>query len=1189
MTTNLQAILMKRLLLAATLLLFVQPAMAQVQRFKATVENVGTVYPVLKSGVFNTPAGTDSPGPILPGQTYEFRFTAPVGTHVSFATMFVQSNDLFFAPEPSGIPLYDAEGNPNTGDVTEYVFLWDAGTEFNEEPGVGANQAPRQSGPNTGIDENGSIVRIDDGLEDVNGYTYPNVADVIRVEISHNMMGFRVAVKNVSSGLITASGVVPIPMAPGTFAVHGPDVLNFEPGLAATPGLEAIAEDGNPSIAAEELEPLTGVTVPLSPGIFAVHDQDVTLFNGWDPAPAPLEPLAEDGNPGEYPAALSGLAGVSAYGVFNTPNGASGPGPLFPGGAYSFEFDAQPGDYFSFATMYVQSNDMIYAFGNDHASIPLFDDQGMAKLGDITDYVSQWDAGVEHDEEPGVGPNQAPRQAGPNTGETEGRILVFVNGMNDGYSYPSPASVIKVTLEEVAPPEPVELFVKIENVSGGSSLATPFAPGPWVIHRDANPLFSAGEADRGLGLEAVAEDGNPGPLAEALMTQAGILSSGVFNTPFGASGPGPLLPGRAYEFAVTAVPGDYLNFATMFVQSNDLFYSPNGMGIALFNEDGSPRFADVTVDIQLWDAGTEVNEEPGLGANQAPRQSGPNVGDDETGTVVAIADGAEDAGGYTYPNAADVIKVTISETPSMPEPVQFYVRIDNVSGASSLPTPFAPGPWAIHRDANPLFTAGEADRGDGLEAVAEDGNPGPIAEALMTQDGIISSGVFNTPLGSAAPGALVPGGSYEFIVTAVPGDHLNFATMFVQSNDLFYSPDGTGIALFDGSGSPRFVNVTTELQLWDAGTEVNQEPGAGGDQAPRQAGPNVGEGENGSVVSIADGTFDVAGYGYPNVADVISVTISDAPSTPFTIVIENVSTDVPLSPGAWALHREGMPLFEQGVGDRGEGLERLAEDGSPNELLGSLRKSADVRAAGVFTTPMGSDSPDVILPGGMYQFTVYATPGDRLSFATMFVQSNDLFYAPNPEGIALFNDEGQPMDLNLLAQTHLWDAGTEVNEEPGVGLNQAPRQTAPNTGDAENGMVTLIADGVADARGFTYPTVAQVVSPSLLGGTSVGVEGETPANERLTGITLNGNYPNPFSGSTTIEFEVAEAGDVQLDVYNVLGRRVVRVVDGPVPSGVHQVQWDARDGRGSAVPSGLYFYRLSKSGEQQVGSMSIVR
>ena len=61
------------------------------------------------------------------------------------------------------------------------------------------------------------------------------------------------------------------------------------------------------------------------------------------------------------------------------------------------------------------------------------------------------------------------------------------------------------------------------------------------------------------------------------------MHAGVFNMPVGAHGPGPLLPGGAYEFEVTASPETpYLSFATMFVQSNDLFIGPDDMGIALF-------------------------------------------------------------------------------------------------------------------------------------------------------------------------------------------------------------------------------------------------------------------------------------------------------------------------------------------------------------------------------------------------------------------------------------------------------------------------------------------------------------------------------------------------------------------------------------------------------------------------------
>ena len=80
----------------------------------------------------------------------------------------------------------------------------------------------------------------------------------------------------------------------------------------------------------------------------------------------------------------------------------------------------------------------------------------------------------------------------------------------------------------------------------------------------------------------------------------------------------------------------------------------DGSGIELFDGDGMPIDGDVTLSLELWDAGTEVNEEPGIGLNQAPRQSGPDTGADENGAVRMVNDG------YTYPAADDVIRITIT-------------------------------------------------------------------------------------------------------------------------------------------------------------------------------------------------------------------------------------------------------------------------------------------------------------------------------------------------------------------------------------------------------------------------------------------------------------------------------------------------------------------------------------------------
>ena len=111
-----------------------------------------TIMRPTPAAFFAVPAGEENAGPLFPGQAYEFLVAAEAGDYLSFATMFVQSNDLFYAPPDRGIALFP-NGIALEGDITDEVMLWDAGTEFNERPGVGLGQAPRQAGPNTGPEE----------------------------------------------------------------------------------------------------------------------------------------------------------------------------------------------------------------------------------------------------------------------------------------------------------------------------------------------------------------------------------------------------------------------------------------------------------------------------------------------------------------------------------------------------------------------------------------------------------------------------------------------------------------------------------------------------------------------------------------------------------------------------------------------------------------------------------------------------------------------------------------------------------------------------------------------------------------------------------------------------------------------------------------------------------------------------
>ena len=213
--------------------------------------------------------------------------------------------------------------------------------------------------------------------------------------------------------------------------------------------------------------------------------------------------------------------------------------------------------------------------------------------------------------------------------------------------------------------KPTKFTVRVENItkpdvftaSNGVKWSLAFSPGTAVVHTDMAPIFTAGKKDRGKGLEAQSEDGDPSMLAKSLEDGKGIKSVTVFNTPVGASIPGPITPSAAYELTISAMPGDRLSMTIMMGQSNDWFYAPTESGIELF-KNGKAISGDISSQIMMWDAGTEVDQEPGIGSDQGPRQKGPNTGKAENGVVHKIQDGK------LYSTASSVMRVTI--TPTMP-------------------------------------------------------------------------------------------------------------------------------------------------------------------------------------------------------------------------------------------------------------------------------------------------------------------------------------------------------------------------------------------------------------------------------------------------------------------------------------------------------------------------------------------
>lgn len=95
--------------------------------------------------------------------------------------------------------------------------------------------------------------------------------------------------------------------------------------------------------------------------------------------------------------------------------------------------------------------------------------------------------------------------------------------------------------------------------------------------------------------------------------------------------------------------------------------------------------------------------------------------------------------------------------------------------------------------------------------------------------------------------------------------------------------------------------------------------------------------------------------------------------------------------------------------------------------------------------------------------------------------------------------------------------------------------------------------------------------------------------ELPTELSLNQNYPNPFNPHTNISFALANDSHVSLDVYDLLGRRVVRLIDEKMNAGSYTITWNGRDAVGNETSSGIYFYRLSTEQGVRQEKMTLLR
>jgi hypothetical protein len=156
------------------------------------------------------------------------------------------------------------------------------------------------------------------------------------------------------------------------------------------------------------------------------------------------------------------------------------------------------------------------------------------------------------------------------------------------------------------------------------------------------------------------------------------------------------------------------------------------------------------------------------------------------------------------------------------------------------------------------------------------------------------------------------------------------------------------------------------------------------------------------------------------------------------------------------------------------------------------------------------------------------------------------------------------------------------------GLDTLPAGHRAYLVDAKAGAALPLSENRAR---IPLPAGAQPLSLTLIVGTAAFADAASSgAALRPLQTALLPGYPNPLrGGSTTVPYTLAEAGSVQIEIYDLLGRRVRSLVDATRPAGRYTARWDARSDRGRPVANGVYFLRMRAGGQTTVQKVVVLR
>jgi len=407
---------------------------------------------------------------------------------------------------------------------------------------------------------------------------------------------------------------------------------------------------------------------PISPPVAVTHRKSARLFREGKPASGAIEAIAENGDQSVAVAALTGAKRVTDVVDLGAPLTPSGVDIGDFSDSITFEIDARRGDRLSLAGMLICTNDGFA--GLDSIKLP------KAGNGTVVHYLGAYDAGTEKNTElsddivdgcSALGP--VALQGDPNDNNNENGI--DTNGVvemhagvvgSDGdllpaHQWTDPVAMIEITQIE-APSNVHDYTVTLQNLAPGQPLSPPVVAthSPhWSLQRVGAPASAE--------IEAIAENGDQSSAVALLSGKRKVTDVVDVGAPLTPAG---VVIGDFTDTVELTIGGrkrDRLSLASMLICTNDGFVGADRLAL--------PRNGSVTYYAFAYDAGTEANSELSADIVDACSALGPVVigGDDDgnsndghTDGVVAPHPGIDGVGDLMAAHGWDgpVLKVTIS-------------------------------------------------------------------------------------------------------------------------------------------------------------------------------------------------------------------------------------------------------------------------------------------------------------------------------------------------------------------------------------------------------------------------------------------------------------------------------------------------------------------------------------------------